>query len=154
MNGRRWMVIALLTLTGVAGCRTLARQAFTDPVIEVKDVKVTGIGPEGGSLDIVLDVYNPNEFRLDATRITYQVWVDTTQLATGAIDKRVTLTDKGRSDVVVPVSFTYAAVRLALLQMTLRGSIDYRVTGQFTVMTPFGNITRPYSGTGRLDAFR
>jgi len=28
------------------------------------------------------------------------------------------------------------------------------VKGQFTVVTPFGNITRPYSGVGRIDAAR
>lgn len=154
MNGRRVMLLALLGLVGLAGCKTLARQAFANPVVEVKDVKVRGVGPEGGSLDVVLDVYNPNEYRLDATRITYQVWVDTSRIANGAIDKLVTLGQKGRSDIVVPVEFTFAAVRMALMQMTLRGSVDYRVTGEFTVVTPFGNITRPYSGAGRLDALR
>lgn len=154
MSGRRWLVVALALVTAAAGCKTLARQAFTNPVVEVKDVKVKGIGPQGGSLDVILDVYNPNEYRLDATRITYQVWVDTSQVATGAIDRLVTLTERGRSDIVVPVEFTFAAVRQALLQMSVRGTLDYRVTGQFTVVTPFGNITRPYSGTGRLDALR
>ena len=109
---------------------------------------------QGGSLDLILDVYNPNEYRMDAARITYAVWVDTSQVANGAIDRIVTLAQKGRSDIVVPVEFTYAAVRAALTKMAERGSVDYRVTGQFTVVTPFGNITRPYSGTGRLDAFR
>ena len=154
MNGRRWLAVALATITMAAGCQTLARQAFTNPVVEVKDVKITGVGPQGGSLNVILDVYNPNEYRLDASRITYEVWVDTSQVATGAIDKLVTLSERGRSEVVVPVAFTFAAVRNALLQMTLRGTLDYRVKGQFTVVTPFGNITRPYSGTGRLDALR
>lgn len=154
MNGRRLMAVALVGLVGVTGCKTLARQAFANPVVEVKSVKVTGMGLSGGSLDLVLDVYNPNEYRLDATRITYAVWVDTSRVANGAIDRIVTLAQQGRSDIVVPVEFTYAAVRAALTKMAERGSVDYRVTGQFTVVTPFGNITRPYSGTGRLDAFR
>ena len=29
------------------------------------------LGLEGGALDLVLDVYNPNEYRMDATRLTY-----------------------------------------------------------------------------------
>ena len=152
---RRWMaMIAMVTLTGVAGCKTLARQAFANPVVEVKDVQIKGVGMQGGSLDLILDVYNPNEYRMDATRISYQVWVDSSQIAEGAIDKLVTLTDKGHSSVVVPVNFTFAAVQKALLTFAQRGSVDYRVAGQFSVVTPFGSITRPYSGTGRLDSFR
>lgn len=150
----RTVAFALAALTLAAGCRTMARQAMQNPVVEVKDVQVRGVGTQGGSLDVILDVYNPNEFRMDATRITYQVWVDSSRIADGAIDKLVTLTQKGRSDITVPVNFTYESVRVAMSHLLLRGSVDYRVTGQFTVVTPFGNITRPYSGTGRLDSFR
>lgn len=146
-------VAALLTLT-LPGCATLARQAFATPVVEVKDVKVKGIGLQGGSLDVILDVYNPNEYRLDATGITYRVWVDSSEVASGMIEKLVTLGEKGRSDIVVPVDFTFAAVQKALAEYTRRGYVDYRVTGEFSMVTPFGKMTRPYSGNGRLDSFR
>jgi LEA14-like dessication related protein len=150
---RRWMM-GLALVAVVSGCATLARQAFANPVVTVKDVRVKGVGMQGGSLDLILDVYNPNEYRLDASRITYQVWVDSSQIATGEIEKLVTLTDKGNSEVVVPVNFTFASVQKALLHYSQRGSVDYRVTGDFTMKTPFGSVTRPYTGAGRLDTFR
>jgi LEA14-like dessication related protein len=154
MTRRSITALALVALAGLSGCKTMARQAFANPVVEVKDVQVRGVGAQGGSLDVILDVYNPNEYRLDATKITYIVWVDSSRIADGAIEKLVTLTQKGRSDITVPVNFTYESVRAALTQFMLRGSVDYRVTGNFTVVTPFGDITRPYSGAGRLDSFR
>ena len=151
---RRMIGIGLVVVAVLSGCATLARQAFTNPVVSVKDVRVKGIGLQGGSLDLILDVYNPNEYRLDASRISYQVWVDSSQIATGDIEKLVTLTDKGNSEVVVPVNFTFAAVQKALVHYAQRGSVNYRVTGVFTMKTPFGSITRPYSGAGRLDTFK
>jgi LEA14-like dessication related protein len=152
---RRWMLgLALVAVAGVAGCKTLARQAFANPIVEVKDVKVRGVGLQGGSLDVILDVYNPNDYRIDARRINYTVWVDSSQIATGEIEKLLTLTNQGHSEVVVPVSFTLAAVQRAMAKMAQTGSLDYRVTGSFTMATPFGDITRPYSGTGRIDSFR
>lgn len=151
---RRMIGIGVVVVAVLSGCATLARQAFTNPVVSVKDVRVKGIGLQGGSLDLILDVYNPNEYRLDASRITYQVWVDSSQIATGDIEKLVTLTDKGNSEVVVPVNFTFAAVQKALVHYAQRGSVDYRVTGVFTMKTPFGSITRPYAGAGRLDTFK
>lgn len=154
---RRWMDrAALVTLVLVAvaatSCKSLARQAMANPVVEVKDVVVKGMGTTGGSLDVILDVYNPNEFRMDATKITYELWVDSSRVADGAIDKVVTLGEKSRSDIIVPVNFTYNEMRAVLNKFMLRGVVDYQVKGQFTVVTPFGNITRPYSGTGRLDS--
>lgn len=150
---RRWMLgLALAAVAGATGCATLARQAFTNPVVEVKDVVVKGLGTEGGSLDVILNVQNPNEYRIDATRISYQVWVDSNSIATGEISKLVTLENRGTSEVVVPVQFTYASVQRAILHVVQRGSVDYKVTGAFTMATPFGNITRPYSGTGRFDS--
>lgn len=152
---RRWMMgLAVVAVAVMPGCATLARQAFANPVVTVKDVRVKGVGMQGGSLDLILDVYNPNEYRLDASRISYQVWVDSSQIATGEIEKLVTLTDKGNSEVVVPVNFTFASVQKALVHYAQRGSVDYRVTGDFTMKTPFGSITRPYTGAGRLDTFR
>ena len=152
---RRWMLgLALVAVAVVSGCATLARQAFANPMVTVKDVRVKGIGMQGGSLDLILDVYNPNEYRLDASRITYQLWVDSSQIATGEIEKLVTLTDKGNSEIVVPVNFTFASVQRALVHYAQRGSVDYRVTGDFTMKTPFGSVTRPYTGAGRLDTFR
>lgn len=152
---RRWMLgIAMAAVATTAGCKTLARQAFANPVVEVKDVRVKGVGTQGGSLDLVLDVYNPNEYRIDARRISYSVVVDSNEIATGEIERLVTLTDKGHSEIVVPVNFTYAAVQKAVMKFALRGSLDYRVAGQFTMVTPVGSITRPYSGAGRLDSFR
>ena len=125
---RRWMLgIAMAAVATTAGCKTLARQAFANPVVEVKDVRVKGVGTQGGSLDLVLDVYNPNEYRIDARRISYSVVVDSSEIATGEIERLVTLTDKGHSEIVVPVNFTYAAVQKAVMKFALRGSLDYRV---------------------------
>lgn len=154
---RRWMrsaaglALALVTV-GAAGCRTMARQAMADPQVQVKDVVVKGMGTQGGTLDVILDVYNPNEFRMDATKITYELWVDSSRVADGAINQLVTLTEKDRSEITVPVNFTYNEMRAVLNTFMLKGVVDYTVKGQFTVVTPFGNITRPYSGVGRLDS--
>ena len=143
------LALAALLLSA-SSCASIARQAFANPVVEVKDVRVRSIGLVGGTLDVVLAVYNPNEYRLDATRITYNFFVDTTQVVTGAIDELVTLDERGRSEIVVPVTFGYQAMTIAMREYLAKGALDYRVSGEFTIVTTFGNITRPYSGRGRV----
>lgn len=144
-----------LVLAGLAaltlGCATFGRQAFRTPTVELKDIRVRSIGLEGGSLDLVLDVFNPNDYRMDATRLTYTLSADTTNVATGAVTKRVTLNNRARNEVLLPVSFSMKEL-MGVAQLLLRkGSVEYMVKGEVTVDTPFGSMTRPYEGRARLD---
>lgn len=148
----RWGVLGLALLA--IGCATLGRSAFANPVVELKDVRLRGIGAQGGSLDLVLEVYNPNDYRLDASRVTYTLFVDTTQIATGVVNKLVTLENRKKSEVTLPVTFTTRELLGVAGVLTRMGSVDYRVAGDVTVATPFGSFTRPYDGKGRFDSLK
>ena len=148
----RWGVLGLALLA--IGCATLGRSAFANPVVELKDVRLRGIGAQGGSLDLVLEVYNPNDYRLDASRVTYTLFVDTTQIATGVVNKLVTLENRKKSEVTLPVTFTTRELLGVAGVLTRTGSVDYRVAGDVTVATPFGSFTRPYDGKGRFDSLK
>jgi LEA14-like dessication related protein len=148
-----------LLLVGVAislaGCATLARQAFQNPIVNLRDVNVRGVGISGGSLDVILSVYNPNNYRLDATRLTYRVFVgDSVGLANGDVQTQTTVQAGDSTLVTVPVSFTYAGLGAAARQIFSTGSVTYRVAGDVTVGSPVGNFTVPYSTTGRFDTLR
>ena len=112
-----------------------------------------GIGFNGGSLDAYVNVYNPNGFKLDATRLTYKVAVGDNQLGTGALDSRFTVQDKDSTTIRIPIEFTYAGIGGAARQMMNSGSVPYTVTGDVTVGTPLGNFTVPYTSTGRFSVF-
>jgi LEA14-like dessication related protein len=146
---RRAAPMALATALA-AGCATIGRQVFEQPVVTFKDVRVSGLGLQGGSLDVLLNVYNPNRFALDATRLTYRLMVDSTQLGTGALDQRFVV-QRGDSAVVrLPVQFSFAGLGAAGRQLLRSGAVNYRVLGDVTVSTPIGNFTRPFDRTGQF----
>ena len=121
---------------------------------ELKDLRVRGLGLTGGSLDAYLNVYNPNGYSLDATRLMYTVTVgDNAQLGTGALDSRFTVQSNDSTTVRIPIDFTCAGIGAAARQMMQSGSVPYNVKGDITVGTPIGSFTVPYSGTGRFSAF-
>src|SRR5439155_6939717 len=131
------------------GCATMGRASFEQPVVSLKDVRVRGLGLSGGSLDVVLSVYNPNKYRLDATRLTYKVLLgDSVSLANGTVDSRFTMQERDSTTVSIPVTFTYAGVGEAGRQLLQMGAVNYRVMGDVTVGTLAGSITVPYSSTG------
>jgi LEA14-like dessication related protein len=148
---RRFLVLSAVTLTATAaGCATIARQAFREPVVSVRDVRLHGLGLTGGSVDVALNVYNPNNYRLDATRITYQLLFDTVTFATGAVTQTQTVQARDTLRLTIPVNFTYRGVGEAGRQILNTGTVNYRLAGDVTVGSPLGNFTVPYSTTGRF----
>src|ERR1700737_949984 len=82
----------------VGGCSALGKQAFQQPIVHLQDVKLNGMGLTGGNLDVRLSVYNPNSYRMDATRMTYNVLVgDSVRVATGTVDSRFTVKERDSS---------------------------------------------------------
>ncbi len=59
---------ALLAVT-VSSCATLRNALpFQKPDVQLKEIDLTGFGMTGGTMDLVFDVYNPNDYRLRSTR--------------------------------------------------------------------------------------
>ena len=148
---------ATVAIAATAACSALGKQAFQQPVVQLKDVAVQGIGLSGGNLAVKLNVFNPNGYRLDATRMTYNLTVgdnsNSTNLATGVLDSRFTVQSGDSTTVTIPVSFTYTGIGAAGRQMINTGGVPYRVTGDVTVGTVVGNFTVPFSSTGNFTAF-
>src|SRR2546421_4555880 len=153
MQRRTMIVAAALAVITLSGCATLGRAGFKEPVVTFKDLRVRGLGLTGGSIDAYLHVSNPNGYRLDATRPTYNVKVGDNPLGTGAVDSRFTVQNNDSTTVRIPIDFTYAGIGAAARQMMQSGSVPYTVTGDVTVGTPLGNFTVPYTGSGRFSAF-
>ena len=145
------MVTAVATIVGAAACSNLGSASFQQPVVTLKDVRVRGVGITGGSLDVLLNVYNPNRYRLDATQLAYTVKIgNDVQLANGIVDSHFTVQDKDSTVVPIPVTFTYAGLGEAGRQLMQTGTVNYTVAGNVTVGTVIGNYTIPYSSTGRF----
>ncbi|MGH7616740.1 MAG: LEA type 2 family protein [Gemmatimonadaceae bacterium] len=137
-----------------AGCAMLGRSAFKNPVVTLKNVRLLGVGLTGGQLNVDLSVYNPNHYRLDATKLRYTVNMagDSVRIADGVLENRFTVQDGETTTVTIPVSFTYAGLGTAGRSLLNTGGVNYHVMGDVTVGSPVGNFTVPYSSTGRFTA--
>jgi LEA14-like dessication related protein len=135
---------------GAYGCASIGRNAFAEPVVTLRDVKLQGVGMTGGSFDVVLSVYNPNGYRLDASQLNYNLFVDSVRFANGTLNQQFTVQEKDSTVVRVPVNFSYAGVGEVGRQLLNTGSVNYRVAGDVTVATPVGSFKVPYDRTGRF----
>ena len=51
--------VATVAIAATAACSALGKQAFQQPVVQLKDVTIQGIGLTGGNLAVKLNVFNP-----------------------------------------------------------------------------------------------
>ncbi len=148
----RKLAIAAVAVAALGGCASLGVGSFREPVVNFNDAKIRGLGLSGGSIDVVLSVYNPNRFDLNATRLSYKLMVEDREVGTGALNNAFKVRDNDSTYVTIPVDFTYAGLGSAGRELITKGTVNYRVTGDFTVSTPLGNFTRPYDQRGRFSS--
>lgn len=147
------LLLMSIVLSAGAACATFNPLSYQNPVVTVRDVQVNGLSLTGGTLDIVLNVYNPNHFKLDATRITYKLMVDTVAFGSGASDSRFTVQSGDSLQVPLPLTFSWNGVGAAGRQLMNNGMVNYRVLGDVTVGASVGTFTIPYDRTGTFTAF-
>jgi|SRR6266511_4462479 len=150
---RKKILVAAMTAVAVGGCATMGLGGFKQPLVQFSNVKIRGLGLTGGALDIVLSVYNPNGFDLNATRLTYKLMVEEKELGNGVLDRAFRVSDRDSTFVTIPMDFTYAGLGAAGRQLLQSGAVNYRVMGDIGVETPLGRFTAPYDQRGRFSSF-
>ena len=150
---RKRILVAAIAAAALGGCASMGMGGFKQPLVQFSDVKIRGLGLSGGALDIVLSVYNPNGFDLNATRLTYRLLVEEKDLGSGVLDRAFRVKDRDSTFVTIPMDFTYAGLGAAGRQLLTSGAVNYRVIGDITVNTGLGNFTVPYDQRGRFSSF-
>src|SRR6266550_1889049 len=142
----------LVLLAGVVtACATLRNAlTFESPQIELQEINVTGMGLRGGTLDLVFDVYNPNEYRLRSTRLEVGLDLASTDFGEALIDKPLDLSPQNHSRVVMPVRFTWAGVGAAARSLLQSQELPYGITGAVILDTPIGERRVQLQNTGKV----
>lgn len=151
MKVGRWGFQLSIAVALISGCATL-RQAlsFQEPQIQLQEINVTGMGLTGGTLDLVFDVYNPNDYRLRSTRLEVGLDLEGTHFGDALIDKPLDLSPTNHSQVVMPVRFEWAGVGAAARGLLTRQALRYGITGAVLLDTPLGDKRVQLRSTGNV----
>lgn len=141
-------MVTLLTVT-LWSCATLRNAlTFEKPQIELQEINVTGLGLSGGTLDLVFDVYNPNDYRLRSTRLEVGLELAGTDFGEALIDKPLDLSPVNHSRVVMPVRFAWSGVGAAARSLLESQELPYGLTGAVLLDTPIGERRVELSSKG------
>jgi LEA14-like dessication related protein len=145
-------VLALAALAG-GGCAGVADN-FKEPEFRLDRVVVRGVGFTGGTLDLVVNVYNPNNFNLRGTKL--RVGFDVQDSHVGEIEYNEDFNvDQGDTTAVtLPLTFQWAGVSGAVRTALGYGDIPYKLKGEATLATPWGQRKVPFTREGRAPLTR
>lgn len=144
------------TLMLAAGCATLGHALrFQEPDITLKEIRVTGLDLTGGTLDLALDVFNPNDYRLRSTRLELGIDLEQVHFGDALVETPLDLPSQQHSLVTVPVRFEWAGLGAGARGLLTRQAIHFGLTGVATLGTPLGDrrVQVQASGDVPLRAF-
>lgn len=142
------VTLLVVTLSSCATLRNALR--FENPQIELQEINVTGLGLSGGTLDLVFDVYNPNDYRLRSTRLEVGLELAGTDFGEALIDKPLDLSPENHSRVIMPVRFTWSGVGAAARSLLESQELPYVITGAVLLDTPIGERRVELSSKGNV----
>ena len=143
--------VPLVLSAALCGCATLRNAIhFEQPDVVLQEIHITSLGLQSGTLDLVFDVYNPNQYRLRSTRLEVGLELARRDFGTALIDKPLDLSPQNHSRVVMPVRFTWAGVGAAARSLLQSQELPYGITGAVILDTPLGERRVELTGDGKV----
>lgn len=147
------LTCGILGIALLAGCAGLP-DLFKEPDLHLDRVVVRGLGVTGGTMDLLVGIYNPNQFALQGTRL--QVGFDVEDSHVGDLEYNDDFqVQKGdTTQLTLPIRFNWSGLAGAARAALGYGEIPYTLKGQLTVATPIGDRTVPFTRQGRAPLSR
>jgi LEA14-like dessication related protein len=152
-GGRYRGLSSLLAVAALGGCAALGN-TLKEPDVRLERVVVRDVGVRGGSLDLVVEVDNPNGFDLRGTEVELGFDVEGSHVGDVRYDDDFSVDRGGSTTLTLPMRFEWAGVGSALRTALSSGEIPYRMKGQIRLQTPWGAHSVPFTREGRAPLHR
>jgi LEA14-like dessication related protein len=140
-----WFAAVLL-----AACATLGQLRFEQPTVDLQAIEITGIGVSGGSLVLVLDVFNPNDYDIRTTWVEASLGLEDTHFGTAVLEGDEVLVASSRTLVEIPAEFTWEGVGAGARALLQRGALRYDLETKLRVETSIGGRTLTLRNRGEV----
>jgi LEA14-like dessication related protein len=119
-----------------------------DPVVHVTEFKLANVSSEGVSIDLGLNVQNPNSVPLKLDAVNYALNISGEKVTEGTFDKGVNIPAGGEGTVYIPLKFQFTSVGNLLSGLMDRSlTKDYELTGS----AKLGYISVPFVQKGTIN---
>lgn len=147
MNYFRSIILLIFLSVNILSCSTLTGDLIKDPVLSVNSLNVTQVSLQDISMNLVLNVDNPNPVPLNLTQVAYTLIFSNEKVTEGIFENGVNIPASGSSNIVVPLKFQYNTIG-NLLNGVLNNKLtkDYELSGSVKM----GIFNIPFSKKGEI----
>ena len=138
---RRASLLMLAATATLVSCATLRQLSFERPSVELDTVEIVGLGLDGVSLVLWLDVYNPNDYDIQTSRLDAALDLEGTHFGSATLHDNTSLAATSHTLVKVPASFSWEGVGAAARALLRRGTVGYDLETELRVQTSVGGRT-------------
>lgn len=144
-------VVLLAAVLALGGCALF----YQTPSVEIVDVRVVGLGFTSGTAEVILEVENPNHYKLEVRELRYLLEIEERsdlwrRLAQGISSEHVELPRRSSRTVSLRVPFEYDAVGAAVRSWWNTGEVTYRIQGDLKARGPGGERDLPFRARGTM----
>ena len=132
----------------VTGCGGVG-DAFKQPDVKLDRVVLRGAGLTGGTLDLVVNVNNPNGFDLRGTKLAVGFDVEDSHVGDVEYTDAYEVRKHETTTLTLPLRFNWLGVGGGLRTALGYGDLPYKMRGQLTLEVPGGRRVVPFSLEGR-----
>lgn len=126
------------------GCATM--MGLQEPKAQIKTVQIEKLQLDGGVLNLICEIENPNSMDLKIDRIEYQLSLNKKNLTSSALSEPTVLPAGKTTEVAIPVPFKYSDVFSGLGDLLNAKPVVYKVEGQ----AKLGIISLPFEKSGEI----
>lgn len=151
MNPFVRIAAAILAAASLAACASLDLSAMIrKPTAEVVGAEIETLSFDGAGLRLDVKITNPNGVGIELAGFDYSLVIEGSELASGAVDRKVSMRANGSSVIPVPVTFTYKALFAAVRALADKDESPYELTVGFAFKLPVLDkvkVTATHKGT-------
>jgi LEA14-like dessication related protein len=110
MNRSLRTLLSVLAVVVFSSCANMTQGLLKDPEVSILDFKLSGITSEDVSMDLQLNVKNPNPIPLALDEVTYSLNFSGEKVTEGTFNKGVNIPAIGEGKVTIPLKFKFNSV--------------------------------------------
>ena len=126
---------------------------FEKPELQFRGIQVNSIGFDGASVEILVDVYNPNAYRLGVERLSYDLAVENVHWGVGSTASPMAVEGRNSATLRLPLDVSWSRLGDVGREALRTGSVNYGISGEMTLATSLGAVNLPYNKSGRFSVF-
>jgi LEA14-like dessication related protein len=147
-------MVALIGVAALAGGCASFPVGLADPEVHLDRVVLRTVSLTGGTMDLVLSVFNPNRFDLAGTKLQLGLDVESSHVGDLTYDDDFEVQRGDTTTLSLPLGFTWNGLARAAQTALTRGELPYTLRGQLTIRTPIGDHLVPFTREGRAPLSR